>query len=79
LSDRFGGILAVFESLLAKKQLCSDSSLLFFLMSKKITIFFKRQNKVKKISQKKKIFSHGPLLRLGQIHNKTQENTTPKG
>jgi hypothetical protein len=30
LSDRSGGILAVFESILTKKQLCSNSSLIFF-------------------------------------------------
>jgi hypothetical protein len=30
LSDRSGGILAVFESLLTKKQRCSNSSLQFF-------------------------------------------------
>jgi hypothetical protein len=47
--------------------------LTIFLNEKKIT----KQNG-KKISKEKNI-SHGPLLRVGKIHNKTQENTTPKG
>jgi hypothetical protein len=32
----------------------------------------------KNISKEKNIL-HGPLLRVGKIRNKTQENTTPKG
>jgi hypothetical protein len=32
----------------------------------------------KNISKENNI-SHGPLLRLGQIRNKTPENPTPKG
>jgi hypothetical protein len=42
-------------------------------MLKKLT-----KKRSKNISKENNI-SHGPLLRLGQIRNKTPENTTPKG